>query len=148
MENKLYFRDVLTGRRGIQWTQGKRDAYYRLCWFGRVTIPHREMAAAPATIYGCSTRHGFTGGGHGQAYERGGYLTYASSVWGHGINNVVGAFAQNNNWAAVTVAAISLLNATTVFINWANGGTAGQPGMTGVTAYGFVFVWGATTTHY
>ena len=148
MENKLFFRDVTTGRRGIQWTQGRRTGFYRLCWFSRVTIPHREMAAAPATVYGGSTRHGFTGGGHGQAYLRAGYLTYASSIWGHGINNVVGAFAQNVNRLCDTVISISLLNATTVYVNWGNGGTAGQPGFTGATGQGFLFVWGATQTLY
>ena len=138
MENKIYFRDTLgVGRRGIQWTQGKRDAYYRLCWFGRCTIPARGTA----TNIGGTTRHGYTGGGGGPAYIQGRFLSYASSIWGHGINNVVGAFAQTINWGPDTVSNVSVLNATTILINWAAGYTA-------ATQYGNVFVWGATTTLY
>ena len=136
MENKIFFRDNLVGRRGIQWTQGKRDAFYRLCWFGRIAI----VARGTATNIGGTTRHGFTGGGGGPAYIQGRFLSYASSIWGHGINNVIGAFAQPC-WGPDTVSNVSILNATTLLVDWAAGYTA-------ATQQGFLFVWGATQTLY
>lgn len=147
-ENKVYFHDTTTGRRGIQWTGGlaatRRDGLYRLCWFGRVTIPARGTA----TNYGGSARFQKTRGGQAEANVWARTTgTYATSAWGHGIDNVVGALFTPKRAATAalgttqpTAVAVAILNSTTVRV--------AVEGFTAQTVLGCLFVWGATSLAY
>lgn len=142
-ENKIYFRDVTSGRRGIQWSQGRRDGLYRLCWFGRVTMPARGTA----TNIGGSARYQRTAGGNIGGNAVGARMgSYCSSVWGHGLDNVVGAFAirryGSGGGATVqpTALACSILNATSIRVV--------IEGYTAATVTLNLFAWGATSALY
>lgn len=139
-ENKIHFRDTTSGRRGIQWSPDAADAFYRLCWFGRVAIPARGTA----TNYGGTAAFQKTRGGQREANVWARTTgTYATTAWGHQLDNVVGAFFQVRPGAAApppTAVTMSIVDATTVL--------ASVDGFTAYTIFGCLFVWGATVTLY
>jgi hypothetical protein len=140
MEQKTFFRDNLRGYRGIQWTQGRRDNFYRLCWFGRVTFPARGTAT---NIGGAAIFKKSNAGSNVASTRACSY--WAPALGAHGIDNVVGAFflmgRKGAGVAPPTAAIASVLNASTIRVQPASGYTA-------ATFYGFLFVWGASAFQY
>lgn len=140
-ENKINFRDNTRGYRGLQWSPGRTDTFYRLCWFGRVRIPARGTA----TNYGGTARFQRTRGGQGEANVWARTTgTYATAAWGHGIQNVVGAFCLDERMNAAstvpTALCCTVINATTVRVQ--------VEGFTAYTLSAILFVWGATAFPY
>ena len=142
MENKIFFRDTTTGRRGIQLPRAF-NAYYRLCWFQRVPVPARGTA----TNFGGTARYGQTMGGQGGAVGRVG--SYAQTTWAHGLASVRGFmfFVPNTGGhgggratAPGSYLMASLLNATTVTVSLNN--------YTAATLWIHALIWGATAALY
>lgn len=147
-EGKVAFRDTLTGKRGIQWSTNKKDGLYRLCWFGRVVIPHKAVSASNI---GGRGEYGKTYGGRilgatGVAIIARHTGTYATTLWSHGIDNVVGCFAMGRQSGAAgftnqaTAIGASIINSSTIRVN-IEGYTAGSVAIN-------LFVFGATTLAY
>lgn len=143
-ENKINFRDSTNGRRGMQWSNERRDTRYRMFWAGRIPIPARGTA----TNMGGSVRIGRTLGGNGNRTIQGGHGSYAQATWAHGIASVGGAFVLLRNGAAGQQRATapgsylrySIINASTIRVS-VNGYTA-------ATLYIDAFIWGSTTKAY
>jgi len=137
-ENKIWFRDSDIGARGIQWSQGRKDSYYRLCFFGVGAIGADGASGLGGSCritksnwYQCNAAGlGGTGGGTQYMVEDG----------GHGIDNVVGALAVPLNEGTPTVVSPTVVDATTVRLN--------VEGYTAATVRVAVFIWGATSTLY
>jgi len=146
-ENKIFFRDTTTGRRGIQQTQSVANAYYRLCFFQRVAIPARGTA----TNIGGTARYGRTCGGNLGGNALGSrFGTYCRTTWGHGLASVRGFMFYSPNspgggkgpraTAPNSYMRATQLNATTVYVSCNQ--------YTAATLWVHALIWGATAVLY
>jgi len=143
-ENKIAFRDTTTGYRGLQYSQERRSARYRLCWFGRVPIPARGTA----TNMGGTARFGRTKGGAGIVVNSTRFGTYAQGSYAHGIASVGGFIINMVNTRGIgqratapgSLCRASMLNASVIFVS--------LNAYTAATAWINLLVWGSTTLAY